>query len=112
MTIPGGGRSPYLIDELTIVMRRSRLGMAWRWRSELLILAATLTAWWWLTRLMGGAIWGGLLFLGILAALLLVPHSRRFILARFWCLVSRHRLQRACWELRLHTRSGRLPLIL
>jgi hypothetical protein len=41
-----------------------------------------------------------------------VAGASPFLLARFWCLVTRHRLQRTCWELRLHTRSGRLPLIL
>ena len=29
-----------------------------------------------------------------------------------WCVLARHRLQRLCYEARLHTRSGRLPLIL
>jgi hypothetical protein len=43
---------------------------------------------------------------------LAVPHSRRFITRRFWCVLGRHRLQRLCYEARLHTRSGRLPLIL
>jgi hypothetical protein len=46
---------------------------------------------------------------GLVAA---VPHSRRFITRRFWCVLARHRLHRLCYEARLHTRSGRLPLIL
>ena len=37
-----------------------------------------------------------------------LPWTRR----RFWCVLTRHRLQRLCWEARLHTRSGRLPLVL
>ena len=41
-----------------------------------------------------------------------LPWTRRFVLARAWCVISRHRLQRLCFETRLHTRSGRLPLIL
>ena len=41
-----------------------------------------------------------------------MPHSRRFITRRFWCVLARHRLQRLCYEARLHTRSDRLPLIL
>lgn len=45
--------------------------------------------------------------------LALVPHPRRSLLmARFWVLFTRHRLQRSFWELRLHTRAGRLPLVL
>ena len=46
------------------------------------------------------------------AVVLAVPHSRRFITRRFWCVLARHRLQRLCYEARLHTRSGRLPLVL
>ena len=41
-----------------------------------------------------------------------VPHPRRFITRRGWCVLARHRIQRLCYEARLHTRSGRLPLIL
>ncbi len=40
------------------------------------------------------------------------PHSRRFITRRLLCVLARHRLQRLCYEARLHTRSGRIPLIL
>src|SRR5690348_18067157 len=29
-----------------------------------------------------------------------------------WCVLTRHRLQRLCYQARLHTREGRLPLIL
>ena len=53
------------------------------------------------------------ILLGRPAGLVLgVPHSRRFITRRSWCVLARHRLHRLCYEARLHTRSGRLPLIL
>ena len=35
-----------------------------------------------------------------------------FIIRRTWCVLSRHRLQKVCFETRMHTRSGRLPLVL
>jgi hypothetical protein len=38
--------------------------------------------------------------------LLVLPWTRRFLV------LSRHRIQRVCWETRMHTRSGRLPLVL
>ena len=41
-----------------------------------------------------------------------VPPTRRFAVRRAWCVLSRHRIQRACYETRMHTRSGRLPLVL
>ncbi len=37
---------------------------------------------------------------------------RRFAVRRFWCVLARHRIQRLCYEARLHTRAGRLPLVL
>jgi hypothetical protein len=43
---------------------------------------------------------------------LAVPVTRRFSTRRFWCVLARHRLQRVCYETRLHTRAGRLPLVL
>jgi hypothetical protein len=41
-----------------------------------------------------------------------VPPTRQFAVRRAWCVLSRHRIQRACYETRMHTRSGRLPLVL
>ena len=58
------------------------------------------------------AIWAAITLAGLLGLALAVPHSRRVITRRFWCVLARHRLQRLCYEARLHTRSGRLPLIL
>jgi integrase len=43
---------------------------------------------------------------------MMAPVTRRFITRRFWCVLGRHRLQRLCYEARLHTRAGRLPLVL
>ena len=37
-----------------------------------------------------------------------LPWTRR----RFWCVLARHRIHKLCWETRLHTRAGRLPLVL
>jgi hypothetical protein len=34
------------------------------------------------------------------------------MIRRAWCVISRHRLQRVFFETRMHTRSGRLSLIL
>ena len=58
------------------------------------------------------SLWAGVILGGLAAATGAVPHSRRFITRRAWCVLARHRLQRLCYEARLHTRSGRLPLIL
>ena len=82
--------------------------MCWRWRMELAALAALVCAWvrvsWWLGTYSSLAMLGGVVLM-----LVAVPHSRRFLAARCWCLFTRHRLQRVFWELRLHTRAGHLP---
>jgi len=103
--------NPYQLEELFIKFHRTPAGIAWRWRTELIILTFLAAAWWrldtWTTRT-----WAAIILTGLLAVLLAVPHTRRFITRRFWCILARHRLQRLCYEARLHTRSGRLPLIL
>ena len=111
----GGSRkdrnNPYLFDGMFVSFHRSPAGIAWRWRTELLTLTLTLAALWRLTLWITAA-WAGVTLGGLAVAVLAVPHSRRFIIRRFWCVLGRHRLQRLCYEARLHTRSGRLPLIL
>ena len=103
--------NPYLIEGLAVDFHRSPAGIAWRWRTELTLLAAALTAY---VRLAATitAIWAVVTFAGLLVAVLAVPHSRRFLTKRAWCVISRHRLQRVFYETRMHTRAGRLPLIL
>jgi hypothetical protein len=103
--------NPYLIEDLAVKFHRSAAGVAWRWRTELALISALTAA---LARL---AAWitftWALIFLGGLAAIFAaIPRTRRFLGRRAWCVVSRHRLQRVCYETRMHTRAGRLPFIL
>ena len=105
-------RTPFPVDAISIKIHRSPFGMCWRWRTELAVLVAGLAAWlrvsWWL----GSYSWSLAVLGGVVLVLALVPWSRRFLAARFWCLFTRHRLQRVFWELRLHTRAGHLPWVL
>ncbi len=111
----GSGRNqrnnPYQLEELLASFHRTPAGIAWRWRTELTVITALAAAFWrldtWVT-----LTWAALVAAGFLVVVLAVPHSRRFITRRAWCVLARHRLQRLCYEARLHTRSGRLPLIL
>jgi hypothetical protein len=99
--------NPYLLDDLAARLHRTAAGVAWRWRTELAILTLIAAALWRLAHLItypwAGAVVG--LALVVFGAL---PWTRR----RFWCVLTRHRIQKLCWEARLHTRSGRLPLVL
>jgi hypothetical protein len=92
-------------------VHRSAIGTIWRWRTEFTTAVATGSGVYGLIHLIS-FVWAltVLTLTGIL--LVAVPQSRRFFTGRVWCLVARHRLQRLCWEARLHTRSGRLPLVL
>ncbi|MGH3276433.1 MAG: hypothetical protein ACRDNZ_19160 [Streptosporangiaceae bacterium] len=102
---------PYLMDARFAALQRSGAGAAWRWRTELTVLTSITAALWRLAILIT-ITWAAVVLAAFVLALLTVPGSRRFTISRFWCVVSRHRLQRLCWEARLHTRSGRLPLVL
>jgi hypothetical protein len=111
----GSGRNqrnnPYQLDELFIKFHRSPAGIAWRWRTELLVMSGLAVIFWRLDT-WTSLIWAGIILAVLAAVAGAVPHSRRFITRRAWCVPARHRRQRLCYEARLHTRSGRLPLIL
>ena len=111
----GSGRNqrnnPYQLEELFVKFHRTPAGIAWRWRTELIVLLTAFAAWWRLDTWTGMP-WSVLILAAIVGVVLAVSYSRRFITRRFWCVLARHRLQRLCYEARLHTRSGRLPLIL
>lgn len=103
--------NPYAFDDVAVAFHRSAAGVAWRWRTELTAFTAgtyTLADLARLVTLTGAA----LILAGTLAALLAIPYSRRFITRRAWCVLARHRIQRLCYEARLHTRAGRLPLVI
>ena len=102
-----GRNNPYVLDDLAVRIRRTAAGVAWQWRTEFAILTLTIAALWRLTHLLTLP-WAGLVVGSVAAAVGVLPWTRR----RLWCVLTRHRIQRLCWEARLHTRSGRLPLIL
>ena len=92
-------------------VHRSAAGVLWRFRTELAGLAVTGTATWQLAVAIGVAL--ALAILAFVAgAVFILPPARRFVIRRVWCIHSRHRLQRVFFETRMHTRSGRLSLVL
>lgn len=103
--------NPYLFDPFFGEIHGSAAGTIWRWRTEFGLIAAIVGS--------GYGLSLGITAIGAVVAWLttgvvlgLIPQTRRFLIRRFWCLTTRHRFQRMCWETRLHTRSGRLPLVL
>jgi hypothetical protein len=103
--------TPYQLEELFVKFHRTPAGIAWRWRAELAVLATAAAVLWRLSILIT-LTWAIVALAGLSAVVAAVPHSRRFLTRRAWCVLARHRLHRLCWEARLHTRAGRLPLIL
>jgi hypothetical protein len=103
--------NPYQLDDLLGRFHHTAAGAAWRWRTELAVLSAAAVTLWRLAILIT-VTWAVLTLAALAVLTAAVPHSRRFITRRFWCVLGRHRLQRLCFEARLHTRSGRLPLVL
>jgi len=103
--------NPYVIDGLLVTVHRSAAGVLWRFRTELTTLSATSAAIWQLA-LMLSILWALVVISAIITASFAVPFTRRLIVRHAWCVISRHRLQRVFFETRMHTRSGRLSLVL
>jgi hypothetical protein len=53
-----------------------------------------------------------LIMLGAVAVLLAVPASRRFLVRRVWCVITRHRMRSCFVQSRTMTLHGRLPFLL
>jgi hypothetical protein len=102
--------NPYILDEIAVGFHHSTAGALWRWRTETTTLAtlSSLTGWLAATLSISAAL---IITAAGLTMLTAVPSTRRFLVRRAWCLITRHRLQRVCWETRMHTRSGRIPLV-
>ncbi len=89
------------------------LALLLRCRAELATATVVLVAFFWVDSF-GYPVVTWVVMLGVPAAVLLVPHSRRFVLARMWCVLDRHRL-RACLtrtKIRTMTRDGSYPYLL
>lgn len=87
------------------------LRMVWYWAGEITALLALLGSYWLASWWLPWPVAVGLLTLAV-ALPLVLPRSRRWLLAWGWCAVSRHRL-RTCFATFIRAnRYGSLPLIL
>ncbi|TDC03292.1 hypothetical protein E1267_26815 [Nonomuraea longispora] len=100
-------------EDLPAAGRSGPLVRLWRIRTELLLAAAlaifTLT-------LLDATQQGRWMPFILLSSAISVPAAtrtgRNWITSHVWCVISRHRLQRVCLETTMHTRAGRIPLVL
>ena len=100
-------------EDLPPAGRTGLIARLWRIRTELLLIGAgTLLVMTGLAATQEGR-WMPFIMLG---SAISVPAAtrigRNWAVAHFWCVVSRHRLQRTCLETTMHTRAGRIPLVL
>lgn len=87
------------------------LALMWRLRAEAIVLIAGIVVWYELTtRLPHNAVMA--ILIGTPLLVLAYPDTRRFVVCRFWCTISRHRL-RACFvQIRAMNHDGLLPWFL
>jgi hypothetical protein len=102
--------NPYLWDEAFVRGKRTAAGVIWRFRTETAVLTTGTAGVWELAKTLT-LTWAVLILTATASVVMVLPWTRRFLLARAWCVLTRHRIQKACYETRTHTRSGRLPLV-
>ena len=86
------------------------VGMVVRARAELTVIAVTLTAFFTL-RAHIGPLQTTITVAVIVVVVFTVPVSRRYVIRRWWCVTTRHRM-RACFaQTRTMTHNGRLPFL-
>ena len=103
--------NPYVLDRAFVRVHHSAVGTLFRFRTELAALTAVTAGGWELAKAIT-LTWAVVIFMATAVMGTALPWSRRFVIRRAWCVLSRHRIQKVCYETRMHTRSGRLPLVL
>jgi hypothetical protein len=103
--------NPYAMDRMFAQVHHSAAGAIFRFRTELAALVMVVIG----TAELAKAVtlgWAVIILTALAVIVLVVPRTRRLVTRRAWCVLSRHRIQKVCFETRMHTRSGRLPLVL
>jgi hypothetical protein len=103
--------NPYVLDDLAFRVHRTAAGVIWRMRTELATFTATAAGFAALAHVIA-IIGAAIISASFMALIFAIPSSRRFVIQRICCVLSRHRMQRVFFETRMHTRSGRLSLVL
>jgi hypothetical protein len=92
------------------VARANLIVAAWRWRYELAAAAGLAAPWVALQTAAAAALTAGLA--AVLALTACFRRGRRLIATRLWCIVTPHRIRSACAHAWIHSRYGKLPVIL
>jgi hypothetical protein len=100
-----------VLDRALVRVHHSAAGALFRFRTELAALTAVTTGGWELAKALT-ITWAAVILTTAITVITVLPWTRRFLIRRALCVLSRHRIQKVCYETRMHTRSGRLPLVL
>jgi len=92
------------------ISRANPIVAAWRWRYELAAFATLGAVWIALDAATAAALTGGLG--AALALTACFARGRRFLANRAWCIVTAHRVRTGCAQAWIHSRYGKLPVIL
>jgi hypothetical protein len=103
--------TPYLLDQMFVQVHRSAAGVLWRFRTEMTACLVTAAGIWELDKAVA-ATWTVIILATSMTVITVLPPARQQVMRRMCCVLSRHRIHRVCFETRMHTRSGRLPLVL
>lgn len=89
------------------------VGLLIRARAELLVLGAGGAGDWWLSTLMA-TVWADVTLASLALVAFALPWSHRFLMARVWCVLDRHRLRLCLRQTKVRTMNmdGSLPLLL
>ena len=101
----------FIERETSPVARPGPLVVLWRWRYETVLLVGGPVVVVVTVRTAGPVV---TIITGSLACLfvLISPRARREVAGRFWCVVTPHRVRKACAEALVVNRRGKLPVIL
>src|SRR5215472_11151124 len=88
--------NPYLIDEYLVRWHRTAAGVLWRFRTEITTVLTVAGGAFALSRAItvAGTI---ATLIPLLVFVLIAPATRRFLIRRAWCVLTRHRIQRVCF---------------
>jgi hypothetical protein len=103
--------TPYLLDRMFVQAHRSAAGVLWRFRTEAAACLAAAAGIWELDQAVAGT-WTMVILTVSAVVMVVLPPTRRQVIRRVCCVLSRHRIHRVCFETRMHTRTGRIPLVL
>jgi hypothetical protein len=103
--------TPYPLDQMFVQVHRSAAGVVWRFRTEMAACVVVAAGIWELDKAVA-ATWTVIILIMSMIVITVLAPIRRQVTRRAFCTLSRHRIHRVCFETRMHTRSGRLPLVL